>query len=334
MLVEYVWVDHYGHLRSKTKVIYQKRPSNLKDLNLPFWCFKSGGREGDIVLKPQSVFPDPFRGGECIMVLCDTYTSDLKPIKSNTRHSAENIFKVHADKKPMYGINQEFFLMENNDPVGFSFASLVKESRAPPSPPDASHFYCGGGGNNVYGRECVEAAFKRCILSGINVTGMHVTDAPAQWKINLCAEGLAAADQLVMMRYILNRTAEIYGFWINYSPQPMLRWSGSGCHVNFSTEAMRDEGGYSVIKDAIVKLEKAHQKHIDNYGLNNDMRLRGVGGTSLFDTFTHSVGEGSVSVRIPNETFTQQKGYFEDRRPGGNMDPYVVTPLILETSLS
>lgn len=334
MLVEYVWVDHDGQMRSKTKVIYQKRPPKLEDLNLPFWHFnddvaKSGGGKNDIVLKPQSVFPDPFRGGECIMVLCDTYNSDLTPLQSNTRHDAVKVFNVWGNQKPMYGMSQEFFLMEKNGPLGFA-----NVCHSTPLTHNASDFYCGSGGNNAYGRECVESAFKRCILSGINVTGMHPEGAPAQWKINLCAEGIAAADQLVMMRYILNRTAEMHGYWINYSPKPMLHWRGSGCHVNFSTNDMRDDGGYSVIEAAIVKLEKAHQKHIDNYGARNDLRLMNMGGASLFDTFTHGVGEGNVSVRIPNETFTKKRGYFEDRRPGANMDPYVVAALILETSLS
>jgi glutamine synthetase len=36
-------------------------------------------------------------------------------------------------------------------------------------------------------------------------------------------------------------------------------------------------------------------------------------------------------VRIPWQVARDQKGYAEDRRPNANMDPYVVTQLILET---
>ena len=36
-------------------------------------------------------------------------------------------------------------------------------------------------------------------------------------------------------------------------------------------------------------------------------------------------------MRIPWQVARDQKGYAEDRRPNANVDPYVVTRLILET---
>jgi glutamine synthetase len=39
----------------------------------------------------------------------------------------------------------------------------------------------------------------------------------------------------------------------------------------------------------------------------------------------------SPSVRIPRTAFADKKGYFEDRRPASNMDPYVVTSMIYQT---
>lgn len=35
-----------------------------------------------------------------------------------------------------------------------------------------------------------------------------------------------------------------------------------------------------------------------------------------------------ASIRIGRDTEKEQKGYFEDRRPASNMDPYVVTMMI------
>lgn len=337
MLVEYVWCDANGGLRSKSKVIYEKRPKNLEDLNLPFWNY-DGSSTGDadihnseVILKPQSVFPDPFRGGECIMVLCDTYTSDLVPLSNNTRHASEKLFRKFSNSKAMFGLEQEFFLMKDNTMLGNQrerWPGNVAEQNG------QKRFYCGTGGDSAFGRDCVESAFKRCILAGINVTGMNAEVAPAQWELQLCAVGIAAADQLMMMRYILNRTAEMFGYWINYSPKPNTILNGSGCHVNFSTQSMREEGGYSIIKDVISKLEKNHANHIDNYGVDNIKRLTGLHETSTYETFTHGVGDRSASIRIPTDTHKKGQGYFEDRRPAANMDPYVVTSLLLETSLS
>ena len=39
-----------------------------------------------------------------------------------------------------------------------------------------------------------------------------------------------------------------------------------------------------------------------------------------------------TSIRIGNDTAKNNKGYFEDRRPASNMDPYIVTSLLLKTS--
>ena len=38
------------------------------------------------------------------------------------------------------------------------------------------------------------------------------------------------------------------------------------------------------------------------------------------------------SVRIPRTAEKDQRGYFEDRRPASNCDPYVVTGLVFKTT--
>ena len=48
---------------------------------------------------------------------------------------------------------------------------------------------------------------------------------------------------------------------------------------------------------------------------------------------TRSCRHAPSSVRIPRETHAQQCGYYEDRRPASNMDPYRVTALIASTTL-
>ena len=45
----------------------------------------------------------------------------------------------------------------------------------------------------------------------------------------------------------------------------------------------------------------------------------------------YGVSHRGASVRIPWQVAKDKKGYIEDRRPNANMDPYVVTRLIIET---
>ena len=68
-----------------------------------------------------------------------------------------------------------------------------------------------------------------------------------------------------------------------------------------------------------------------HYGENNEERMTGNCETADYDIFTWSVGGRDVSVRIGNETYENKKGYFEDRRPGSNCDPYLVSSLIFKS---
>jgi len=328
--LEYIWIDGYRNLRSKTKFV-NKVISNLDECGE--WNYdgsstgQATGKDSEVIIRPCALYPDPFRKDNHKLILCDTYTMNGEPHITNTRFKANKIFNKNLNLKPMFGIEQEFFLVKNDYPIGFPIdrAFLPKEQK---------NYYCGVGGSNAIGRECVEKAFDRCIYSGLSVTGLNAEVAPSQWEIQLCDIGIEAADQLTIMRYILCRTAEEYGLDINLEPKPVAGdWNGSGCHVNYSTEPMRGEGGYDVILTAIDKLAHKHKFHMKYYGENNDKRMTGLHETASYDQFTVGVANRGCSVRIPSSTDKNKRGYLEDRRPASNMDPYLVTSLIFETTL-
>jgi len=94
---------------------------------------------------------------------------------------------------------------------------------------------------------------------------------------------------------------------------------------------MREEGGLEVIKQAIYKLGAKHQEHIEIYGEGNELRLTGKFETASINDFSYGVANRGASVRIGRDTEAEGKGYFEDRRPSSNCDPYLVTGKIMET---
>merc|ERR1712080_710934 len=95
---------------------------------------------------------------------------------------------------------------------------------------------------------------------------------------------------------------------------------------------MREKDGYKVIIAAIEKLGKKHEEHIRVYGTGNERRLTGAHETAAIDKFNYGVADRGASVRIPRSAEAEKCGYFEDRRPASNMDPYIVTSMIFHTT--
>ena len=98
---------------------------------------------------------------------------------------------------------------------------------------------------------------------------------------------------------------------------------------------MRDGAqGMKYIEDMMGKLAEKHKLHLTLYGEDNHQRLTGHHETSSMHTFSYGTGNRAASVRIPTSTaHANGKGYIEDRRPASNIDPYLVSAIIADTTL-
>jgi glutamine synthetase len=318
-ILEYIWIGGKNEIRSKTRVINNFLPKFAE--YIPEWNYDGSSTwqadsngDTEIILRPCNVFSDTFRNIEdanCYLVLCDTYNSKGEPTKTNYRNQAAILFDNFVEEEPWFGLEQEYYL-------------FFKDNKTNQNSNTGLH-YCGNPENKLE-RIIAEQHLQMCIEIGIKISGINAEVSNGQWEFQIGpCEGIEAGDHLIVARYLLERIAERYDAKVSYHPKPIFDISGSGCHINFSTFSTRSENGIENIYRYIQKLEGKHKELIKVYGDENNQRLTGLHETSSIKTFSWGVGTRNTSIRIPNQTQNNKCGYFEDRRPAANIDPYLAT---------
>jgi glutamine synthetase len=260
--------------------------------------------------------------------MCDCYTPQGEPIPTNTRAFAMKAFEGKDDEETWFGLEQEFtlFNLDKRTPLGWPEGGMPSRAQGP--------YYCSVGPENNFGRSITDSLYRACLYAGIAISGVNGEVMPGQqeYQVGPCV-GIDAGDQLMMSRYILQRVCEDFQVYCTLHPKPIVEgdWNGAGMHSNVSTKKMREDGGLEVIKQAIYKLGAKHEEHIAIYGEGNELRLTGKFETASMNDFTYGVANRGASIRIGRDTEADGKGYFEDRRPSSNADPYLVTGKIMQT---
>eukprot|EP00801_Mesodinium_rubrum_P004004 Mrub_04006.p1 GENE.Mrub_04006~~Mrub_04006.p1 ORF type:complete len:447 (+),score=157.25 Mrub_04006:103-1341(+) len=348
VMAEYVWLGGDNELRGKTKTIHNcSEIKSLGDLPSP-WNFdgsstkQATGDDSEVFLKPVKFISDPFRGAPHVLVMCETY-SDLDltiPGRTNLRHFAQKIFDASQDEDPWFGIEQEYVIMdlqtknkqknkqkiEEPWPLGFP-----RNGYPQPQGP----YYCGVGGEHAFGRKFSEAVLFACLEAGLAVSGANAEVMCGQWEVQVGpCRGVDAADQLWLCRYIMQRLAEQFRVKVDLDPKPVKGdWNGSGCHTNFSCRSTRNDTACANIYKQLENLGNAGAKCTMFYGRKNYERLTGKHETSNIKDFTYGVADRGCSVRIPRTTDLEGRGYYEDRRPSSDIDPYPVTAAIFDAAV-
>lgn len=343
MIVEYIWIDGgypTARVRSKTKVIPERK--DVIDLSgfqtpspddLPLWSFdgsstnQAEGKSSDCLLKPVKVIKDPLRGEGSYLALCEVFMADGTSHPTNTRQQLKRVLYVFEGQDEWVAFEQEYTLYDGSRPLGFP-----SERRFPPA---QGPYYCGVGADEVSGRDLVEKHLELCLQAGLPITGINAEVMPGQWEFQIGGpnvNALDASDFLWLARWLLYRVGEEYGISATLDPKPITGdWNGAGMHTNFSTLEMRSPNGYSKIIEAVENIGKFVPQHLSRYGAGYEIRLTGHHETCRYDQFKWGVSDRTCSIRIPLETQRVGYGYFEDRRPNANADPYLVCEAIIRS---
>ncbi|CAI8012758.1 Glutamine synthetase [Geodia barretti] len=296
---EYIWIDGSeptSRLRSKGKVV----PMGEEP---PIWGFdgsstnQAPGENSDCVLRPVFTCPDPIRGGDNVLAMCEVLLPDMSAHPSNTRAACAEAAEKYADFDTWFGNEQEYTFFDGIKPLGWPDNGF-------PAP-----------------------------QGGING---EVMPAQWEFQLGPLGAP-EVADQLWVARWLLYRIGEDIpigdgriGISAKLDPKPVQGdWNGAGAHANFSTRQMRED--YDACVAAAEALKGNHDEHIANYGHRIEERLTGLHETCSYREFRYGVSDRGASVRIPWQVHRDGKGYIEDRRPNANCDPYKVTGLILNT---
>ncbi|MEW5310384.1 MAG: hypothetical protein WDW38_002187 [Sanguina aurantia] len=308
--VEYVWIGGtMQDMRSKARTL-DSLPTKIEDY--PVWNFdgSSTGQAPRPRLRDGTVVP-------------------MKPLPTNTRFACAEVMKQVEAEVPWFGIEQEYTLLNSHTkwPLGWPKGGY---------PMKQGPYYCAAGAGVSIGRDISEVHYRLCLAAGVKISGVNAEVLPSQWEYQVgpCV-GITMGDHMWMSRYIMSRVAEMFNVECSFDPKPIAGdWNGSGGHCNYSTLATRTApGGWDVIQAHCAKLEKRHAVHIAAYGEGNERRLTGKHETSSMSDFAWGVANRGASIRVGRSVPVDKCGYYEDRRPASNLDPYVVTRLLCESTL-
>lgn len=127
---------HFGGLQTVSKKV-----TDIGQLRT--WDFdgsstnQAPGHDSDVYLRPAAIFKDPFRGGDNILVLAETYNNDGTPNRTNYRHHAKKVMDQVKEQEPWFGLEQEYTLFDaDGTPFGWPKGGF---------PGPQGPYYCGAG---------------------------------------------------------------------------------------------------------------------------------------------------------------------------------------------
>jgi glutamine synthetase len=311
--------------------------------------FKSVSR-GDMVLVPDlgTAFLDPFCDATTLSFICSTLEADTRqPFPYDPRHivgRAEALLRATglADRS-VWGPEFEFYLF---DGVSYENAINTASYRVESAEGDWQGREPGtgytiprhGGYHAIPPHDHLMNARTRIALylgaMGVEVKyHHHEVGGPGQCEIETpLLPALAAADAVMLVKYVARMTAAAMGMTATFMPKPLFGEAGSGMHFHQQLwlgerNVCYDPKGYGCSSETARQYIAGLLVHggavmaFTNPSTNSYRRL--VPGFEAPVSAVYSLGNRSAAVRIPTYANRPENARFEFRPPDATGNPYL-----------
>jgi glutamine synthetase len=294
----------------------------------------TGDRDGFARPAPATLRPVPWAERPTAQLLLAMHDEDGAPFFADPRHCLAGVVDRFArfGLRPCCALELEFSLLDPSAPA------MPDGMTAP--------VYRGHGDvarQNMYAitdlaeHHRVFADIRAFGLAqGLPIDTMISEAAPGQFEVNLhhVDDALAAADDAVMLKRLVQETARRHGLKATFMPKPFMDVAGNGLHLHVS---LLDAAGRNIFADpgtgetrlgaAIAGLlaTMAEATLVFVPGWNGYRRL--LPGAYAPTNASWGVNNRSVGVRVPAGPAAARR--LEHRIAGADASPYLVTAFVL-----
>lgn len=186
------------------------------------------------------------------------------------------------------------------------------------------------------------AIWEKAKACGFNLKAIHAEYDQAQFEFVLEANtAIKAIDEAFLFRLMTIEVCHELGYKISYMPKPITERSGSGFHINFSTQNKESKNAFykktneysltNIAKHSIAGLLTNHQAlaALCAPTVNSYKRLRPASLSGYWANW--GIDHRGVAVRVINHNETDTR--LEYRLPDGSANPYLATAAMLFMAL-
>lgn len=279
-----------------------------------------GEVHSDLLLKPEpdtlSVLPWRPEHGRVVRMFCAVYTPDGKPFECDTRailrRAAEDAKKEGITFA--FGSEMEFYLFnrdENGEPTKTPYDNAGYMDIAPDDK-----------GENVRREICLTLE-----QMGITPESSHHEEGPGQNEIDFrYSDPIAAADNAVTFRAVVNTIAARNGLYADFSPKPLPDKPGNGMHINISAKGEGD------VMQGIISGILKNISDMTVFLNTTDASFLRFGSDKAPKFISWSSENRSQLIRIPAAHGEYKRA--ELRSPDPMCNPYIAFALLMRAGLA